>query len=95
MEGVSLLPVLRGGRLGERPLFWEHEGNRAVRRGRWKLVARHRQPWELYDMEADRTETRDLAAREPERVRSMAADWDAWAARVGVLPFEQVAPPKK
>ena len=46
-------------------LYWEHEGNRAVRDGKWKLVSRHPDRWELYDMEADRSELNDLAAREP------------------------------
>jgi arylsulfatase len=82
-EGKSLVPVLRGGRLEERPLFWEHEGNKAVRRGRWKLVARHKQPWELYDLDQDRGEGRDLSAGEPDRVKALAVEWEAWAARVG------------
>ena len=49
-------------------MFWEHEGNAAVRIGRWKLVRDYPRPWELYDMEADRTELHDLAAQHPERV---------------------------
>ncbi len=88
MEGVSLLPALAGEPLQrKRPLFWEHESNRAVREGKWKLVAKADQPWELYDMEKDRTEMHDLAAKEPERVKEMAAKWDAWAARAKVLPL--------
>lgn len=95
MEGRSLVPVFHGGRLEERALFWEHEGNKAVRRGRWKLVARHKQAWELYDLDQDRGEGRDLSAGEPDRVKALAGDWEAWAARVGVRPFEEVVPPKK
>jgi arylsulfatase len=90
LEGTSLVPALRGGALAERTLAWEHEGNRALRRGRWKLVASFGGPWELYDLEADRTETRDRAAEEPERVRELAAAWEAWARRVGVVPWEQL-----
>ncbi len=88
MEGVSLTPVLAG-RILDRPapVFWEHEGNRAVRIGDWKLVSKHPGGWELYDIQSDRTETADLAAAQPERVREMAALWDAWAARVGVRPW--------
>ena len=50
-------------------MFWEHEGNAAVRIGKWKLVKRYPRDWELYDMDADRTELHDLAAQQPERVR--------------------------
>ncbi|MBA4062450.1 MAG: arylsulfatase [Isosphaera sp.] len=93
-EGVSLRPALAGKPLARSaPLFWEHEGNRAVRDGRWKLVAKHNHPWELYDLPADRVEGRDLAAAQPGRVKEMAAAWDAWAARVGVRPWP-VMPPK-
>lgn len=86
-QGVSLLPVLKGGTLGERLLFWEHEGNRAVRRGAWKLVAKEDQPWELYHIDHDRAEQHDLAAQETARVAELAAAWDAWAARTQVLPL--------
>jgi arylsulfatase len=94
MEGRSLVPVLRGGSLGERTLAWEHEGNRAIRKGSWKLVARHGSPWELYDLDADRTENHDLAARHPERVAVLSRAWEAWAARCGVEPWSRVMPGK-
>lgn len=88
MEGVSLAPAFTGKSLNrEAPIFWEHEGNRAVRTGDWKLVSKHPGGWELYDMAADRTEMHDLAAQQPERVNEMASQWEAWARRVGVLPW--------
>lgn len=88
MEGVSLVPALAGeGLKREVPLFWEHEGNRAVRMGSWKLVSKHRGDWELYNIEKDRTEMQDLAIQQPERMKAMAAEWDAWAKRVGVKPW--------
>jgi arylsulfatase len=88
MEGVSLRPVLTGKLLNRpQPIFWEHEGNRAVRDGKWKLVAKENQPWELYDIEADRTEMNDLAAKHPDKVKELAAKWDAWAARAKVAPL--------
>ena len=65
MEGVSLAPAFQGKPLGERAIFWEHEGNRAVRQGKWKLVSKHPGGWELYDIDADRTEMHDLAAQNP------------------------------
>ncbi len=87
LEGTSLLPILRGETLTRGMLFWEHEGNRAVRDGKWKLVARHRGPWELYDMEADRTEMNDLAAKFPALVTYMAKAYEEWAKRAGVEPW--------
>jgi arylsulfatase len=56
-------------------LWWEHEGNRAIRVGDWKLVASRDQPWELYDLATDRTETRNLARQNPEKVRELAQRW--------------------
>ena len=73
-----------------KPMFWEHEGNAAVRIGKWKLVKRYPRDWELYEMDADRTELNDLAAEQPDRVRSMAAQYDAWAKRCGVLDRDRV-----
>jgi arylsulfatase A-like enzyme len=88
MEGVSLVPALDGQPLARvQPIFWEHEGNRAIRVGPWKLVAKHRGNWELYNMTSDRTEMHDLAAQHPDRVQAMAAQWQAWADRVGVRPW--------
>ncbi|MBX9580019.1 MAG: arylsulfatase [Gemmataceae bacterium] len=90
-EGVSLRPAFGGKPLGRPgPLHWEHDGNKAVRAGDWKLVARHGRPWELYDMTSDRVEARDLATAHPDRVKELAAGWDAWAARVGVRPWPVV-----
>jgi arylsulfatase len=92
LEGVSLVPALEGKEIARTsPIFFEHEGNRAVRDGRWKLVAKFGQPWELYDMESDRTELNDLAGRDPERVKAMAAQWQAWAERSQVLPLKAYA----
>jgi arylsulfatase len=89
LEGVSLRPAFAGERLKRKaPIFFEHEGNRAVRDGRWKLVAKGPAgAWELYDMAADRTELNDLAAEQPARVATMTAQWEAWAERTGVLPW--------
>src|SRR5207302_4092652 len=52
LEGESLLPIFQGKKRPERsPIFWEHEGNRAIRLDKWKLVSRYPNAWELYDME--------------------------------------------
>ncbi len=88
LEGVSLRPAFRGASLARSgPLFWEHESNRAVRAGPWKLVAMEDGPWELYDMVNDRTEARDVAGKFPEKVRELAQSWDTWAKRADVLPL--------
>jgi arylsulfatase A-like enzyme len=88
MEGISLRPAFLGEPLTRaQPLFWEHEGNAAVRAGDWKLVRLHaRGPWELYNLRTDRTEQHDLAAAQPERVAELRARWEAWAQRAFVLP---------
>lgn len=88
MEGVSLAPAFGGKPLSRtQPIFWEHEGNRAIRDGEWKLVSMHPKAWELYHMPTDRTEMHDLASAQPDRVKAMASQWDAWAKRVGIKPW--------
>jgi arylsulfatase A-like enzyme len=89
MEGQSLLPALGGEPINRKaPLFWEHEGNRAVRDGKWKLVSAFPGPWELFDLETDRTECKDLAQKNTEIVREFAAKYDEWAQRCSVRPWE-------
>lgn len=88
LEGTSLVPAFSGRPVEREALYWEHEGNRAVRVGRWKLVAKGPAgAWELYDMQRDRTELHDLAALQPDRVAEMSARWEAWARRTGALPW--------
>jgi arylsulfatase A-like enzyme len=92
MAGVSLMPALNGKGLPERTLYFEHEGTRAVREGRYKLTALRGGPWKLYDMERDRTEMDDLAGKQPQRVESLARKWDAWAAENQVTPLPETYP---
>jgi arylsulfatase len=88
VEGVDLFqPPPRS-----RKLYWEHEGNQAIRDGAWKLVREHGRPWELFNLAADRTELKNLAAAEPRRVAAMARDWQQWADRAGVLPWRSWEP---
>ena len=98
MEGISLAPLLRGGAgpranptAWEKPICWEYQGNRAVRNGRWKLVAEEGQPWELYDLGRDPTELHNLAAAEPERVQALTRQYEAWAQRCGVAPWNEIS----
>lgn len=100
MEGTSLAPAFNNGELDSRYLYWEHEGNRAIRKGKWKLVSEawfwpHMhdrtdelpiEKWELYDLETDRVETNDLAKQHPEIVKELAAEWQKWAVRTGAMP---------
>ena len=85
MEGRSLVSAFEN-KPETRTLFWEHEGNRAVREGKWKLVSQGNKGWELYDMEADRTELHSLAAAMPDRVNDLTGKWNDWAKRSNVLP---------
>ena len=86
LQGKDLLQQLVD-RPSERSLFFEHQGNRAVRRGKWKLVALDDEDWELYNMETDRTEMRDLASAYPERVEALADAWQRWGEANHVTPL--------
>lgn len=100
MEGVSLLPVFRNETINRDTLYWEHEGNRAIRAGDWKLVSKpFSRPtgldfievlphnlWSLYNLSTDRTETNNLAEKYPEKVDEMAKKWQVWAVRTHVVP---------
>jgi arylsulfatase len=80
MQGVSLRPAFAGKPLSRKePLFWEHEGNKAVRDGKWKLAQKWHGEWELYDMEADRTELHNVIGEHPEVAEKMKAAWKKWA----------------
>jgi arylsulfatase len=92
MEGKSLLPVFQGKSIGDRKLYWEHMGNRAALDGKWKLVSRYPDKWELFDLEVDRTELNDLAARMPEKTAQLMGDYDKWAQRCGVAPWDEIRP---
>lgn len=91
-EGISLVPLLEGQKwAGHNALFFEHEGNRAVRQGEWKLVSQKPlNKWELYHIKTDRSELNDLSAKYPDKVAAMEALYNEWAARAGVIPFEKL-----
>ncbi|NNE90700.1 MAG: sulfatase-like hydrolase/transferase, partial [Verrucomicrobiales bacterium] len=90
MEGMSLVKSFGGAETVSRRLFWEHEGNRAIRDGDWKLVGSSGGPWELYNVSKDRTELNNLAKSDPGKLADLKAKWDAWSEKVGVLPPEKM-----
>ncbi|NQU55538.1 MAG: arylsulfatase [Bacteroidetes bacterium] len=92
LEGMSLVQAFNNQELPDRPLFWEHEGNKAVRLGKYKLVSRWTKAaeysWELYDLEADRSETNNLVELMPEKVTELEVLWKKWAKKAKVLTWK-------
>jgi len=86
LEGKSLVPAFSNTPAERGILFWEHEGNRAVRKNEWKLVSKKNTSWELYNMDEDRSELNNLADQHPDRAGEMVAAWKHWAKRCQVLP---------
>lgn len=87
LEGISLVPLFKNKEVDRDEWFMEHGGNRAYRKGDWKIVGLgNSQNWELYNIVQDRTETNNLNEKYPDRVIDMKKTWNEWAYRVGVLP---------
>lgn len=88
LEGVSLIPVMRGEKPQPRTLGFEHERNRGYLKGEWKIVSADYRGgvWELYNIEKDRLEQNNLAVQYPEKVEELAGEYQIWAERVLVLP---------
>jgi arylsulfatase A-like enzyme len=102
LEGVSLVPVFLEQPVDREAIYWEHERNCAIRQGKWKLVGKgilgpegpNAEKWELYNIEADRSELNDLAATHPDRVNAMSDLYLTYCKRANVLPFQGQKPPK-
>ncbi len=99
LVGKSLLPVLFGQasevNRGE-PIFWERAGNRAVRDGKWKIVSTYpAYKWELYDIENDRGETKDIAEANPEVVNKLSIAYTIWAEKTGVVEYSKFKAPNE
>ncbi len=96
-EGKSLLPAFNNKAIKREYIFWEHEGNRAIRVGNWKLVSQAKKnkvftaadenAWELYDMDNDPTETKNLASTYPEKVKELSVLWEKEALRTKAKPW--------
>jgi arylsulfatase len=92
-DGESFMPLLQGRPwTRDQPIAWEHEGNCAIRQGNLKLVKKFEQPWELYDMEQDRTELHDLAPRNAALQKTLEGRYNAWAQAAGVQDWKTLVP---
>jgi arylsulfatase len=90
LVGESMFGAWKGADVSNPTLWWEHCGNAALRSGKWKLVRQYDFPWELYDIDTDRSEITDLSAKHPEVVKELTAKWEEIAKQNGVIPFRQI-----
>lgn len=92
LEGTSLVPLFKQRAVNpNRALYFEHEGNRAVRQGDWKIVSAYPENnWQLYHLKSDRTELNDISASQPQKMNELVAMYNTWAARAGVIPFAEL-----
>jgi arylsulfatase len=90
LAGQSMFGTWKGADVANPTLWWEHCGNAAIRSGKWKLVRQYDCPWELYEIDTDRSERTDLSAKHPDVVQELAAKWEAIAKQNGVIPFRQI-----
>ncbi|NQU51648.1 MAG: arylsulfatase [Bacteroidetes bacterium] len=90
LDGKSLVPMFRKDTTLHDALFWEHHGNKGIRKGKWKLVSSYDHKWELYDLEKDRSETTDCAEEHPEIVNQLALLYDDWASKSDVLSRDEL-----
>lgn len=87
LEGRSMSPLFHSDKLDKHNyMFWEHEGNQAVRKGDWKAVKDRERKWELFNLSVDRTEEKDLAQQHPEILKDMVDKWQEWAVSHFVFP---------
>lgn len=85
-EARSFVPLLQDKESwdDERTLYWEHEKGKAIRKGKWRLTALANGGWQLFDLAHDLSETNNVAAEHPEKVREMKNLWNNWAKSVGL-----------
>ena len=89
LAGGSMLPALKKSESQSSQLWWEHIGNAAIIRGKWKLVRQYDWDWELYDLTSDRNELKNLANDHPDVVAELTAEWQKLADEYGVIPFKK------
>lgn len=104
LSGVSLYKAFVGKKSrGNQKIFWEHQYNRALRDGDWKLVSAYKvldkkeiqNSWELYNLKKDPTEQRNLASKYPKKVKSYAQLYETWANSLSVLNPTEIKKLKK
>lgn len=89
LVGGSMLPALTSSDTESSQLWWEHIGNGAIIKGKWKLVRQYDWEWELYDLSADRNELKDLSGANPQIVAELSVEWQKLAEQYGVIPFRK------
>ncbi|WP_139956454.1 arylsulfatase [Flavicella sediminum] len=93
-QGKSLVPAFKGSVSKSGPLFFEHEADRAVIDGEWKLVstkslkAPYEGKWELYNLSVDRAEENNLIDKHPKIALELEQKWNVWAKENNVLPLD-------
>jgi len=90
LEGNSLTPIFDNGSNEKETLYFEHEGNRAVRAINWKLVNKYPNPWELYRIKDDGTEINNLVQNEPETAEELKTLYEKWADRCNVISWDEL-----
>jgi len=70
-------------------MYWEHEGGWAIRMGDWKLISLKNAPWQLFNMDTDLSETKNVAIENPDKVNELKALWNAWSVKKSLtVPVE-------
>jgi len=92
IDGKSMLPIFKNDSKVHDTLYWEHQGNKAIRIGDWKLVSKlEKNKWELYNLAIDRTETKNLSTHQPKRVAQLRKVYNTWAKASNVEPWESMS----
>ena len=89
LVGGSMLPAIQSSDTQSSQLWWEHIGNGAIIKGKWKLVRQYDWEWELYDLTTDRNELKDLSGANPQIVAELSVEWQKLADQYGVIPFRK------
>ena len=89
LVGGSMLPAIQSSDTQSSQLWWEHIGNGAIIKGKWKLVRQYDWEWELYDLTTDRNELKDLSGSNPQIVAELSVEWQKLADQYGVIPFRK------